>query len=60
LFLRLVGLLRQLFELCGYGGPDRYRWRFATDHATVGDMTMRDLLSLVAVVVGMLLVLAAA
>jgi hypothetical protein len=37
-----------------------YRWRFRTGHARVGRMTMRDLLSLVAVVVGMLLVLAAA
>ena len=33
------------------------RWRRAAWHATVASMTMRDFLSLVAVVVGMLLVL---
>jgi hypothetical protein len=38
--------------------PDGDRWRFERWHATVSSMTMRDFLSLVAVVVGMLLVLA--
>jgi hypothetical protein len=37
--------------------PDGDRWRFAAPHARVWGMTMRDFLSLVAVVVGMLLVL---
>ena len=36
---------------------DGDRWRFERQHATVWGMTMRDFLSLVAVVVGMLLVL---
>jgi hypothetical protein len=39
---------------------DGCRWRFAHAHATLLRMTMKDFMSLVAVVVGMLLVLVTA
>jgi hypothetical protein len=38
---------------------DGRHWRFGHAHATVADMTVKDLLSLAAVVIGMLLVLVA-
>ena len=54
-----VGLLRHRFALPGYSGADAGRWRFGHAHATVPHMTMKDFLSLAAVIVGMLLVLVA-
>ncbi len=54
-----VGLLRHRFARSGYSGADGGRWRFLHAHATVPYMTVKDLLSLAAVIVGMLLVLVA-
>jgi len=41
-----------------YTAPDGCRWRFGHANATFVTMAMKDFISLVAVVVGMLLVLA--
>ena len=55
----LVGLFRHGFAPSGYSEADSSLWRFSAAHATFVDMTVKDLISLAAVVVGMLLVLIA-
>ncbi len=52
-----VGLVRRAFAPYGYTSPGRCRWCFAPADATLPRMTMKDFMSLVAIVVGMLLVL---
>jgi hypothetical protein len=54
-----VGFLRRHFAPSGYAGAYGARWRFILAHATFSRMTVKDLISLAAVVVGMLLVLIA-
>jgi hypothetical protein len=54
-----VGLLRHRFTPSGYSGTYGGRWRFPHADAKVCDMTVKDLISLAAVIVGMLLVLVA-
>jgi hypothetical protein len=54
-----VGRLRHRFAPSDYIGPDGGRWRLAREHAKVGLMAMKDLISLAAVIVGMLIVLVA-
>jgi hypothetical protein len=54
-----VGRLPHRFAPSDYIGPDGGRWRVAREHARVGVMAMKDLISLAAVIVGMLIVLVA-
>ena len=54
-----VGLLRHGFAPSGYGEAYSGLWRSTAAHATFLPMTVKDLISLAAVVVGMLLVLIA-
>jgi len=56
-FCARVGIVRRRIAPQTYIGADGGRWRPARPHATLLDMTMKDLASLLAVVVGMLLVL---
>ena len=57
LFLGPVGIVRRGIAPRTYIGADGGRWRRRRPHATLLCMTMKDFASLVAVVVGMLLVL---
>ena len=56
-FWAFVGILRRLIAPPAYIGANGGCWRQCRPHATLLGMTMKDLASLVAVVVGMLLVL---
>jgi hypothetical protein len=54
-----VGRLRHRFAPSDYIRPDGGRWRAALRHARVGTMAIKDLISLAALIVGMLIVLVA-
>ena len=54
-----VGRLPHRFAPGDYIGPDGGRWRVTREHERVGFMAMKDLISLAAVIVGMLIVLVA-
>jgi hypothetical protein len=59
IFFFYVGLLRHGFAPSGQGEAYSGLWRSTPAHATFVPMTVKDLISLAAVVVGMLLVLIA-
>jgi hypothetical protein len=54
-----VGRLPHYFAPSDYIGLDGGRWRIAREQARVARMAMKDLISLAAVIVGMLIVLVA-